>query len=132
MDRAPARFAGVMPLVKFKGVDHEPNVFLSNAAPDEPLEVTPDLRLVRILDYQVESLTKPVALEACRGGSRLRQSVVTFQTCAGKMWWAVRSASLGVACGCPNWSRIETPAKRRKRDLIPTTKTTARGRSGRP
>jgi hypothetical protein len=93
MDRAPARFAGVMPLDKFKGVEHEPNAFLSNAAPDEHLGVTPDLRLVRILDYQVESITKPVALEACRGGNR----VVTFQTCAEKTWWAVRSASLGLS-----------------------------------
>ena len=88
-------------LGKFKGVDHEPNALLSNAAPDEPLEVAPDLRLVRILDYQVESLTKPVPLEGCRGGNRLRQSVVTFQTCAGRMWCAVRSTSLGLAQGAP-------------------------------
>ena len=86
-------------LGKFKGVDHEPNALLSNAAPDEPLEVAPDLPLVRILDYQLESLTKPVPLEGCRGGNRLTQSVVTFQTCAGRMWCSVRSTSLGLAQG---------------------------------
>jgi hypothetical protein len=51
-----------------KAADHELNACLSNAAPDEPLkEVTTDLRLARILDYEAESLAKPVALEACVG-----------------------------------------------------------------
>jgi hypothetical protein len=48
--------------------DRELNACLTNAALDEPLnEVTPDLRLARILDYEAESLAKPVALEACVG-----------------------------------------------------------------
>ena len=34
-----------------KAADHELNASLSNAAPDEPLQVAPDLRQARILEY---------------------------------------------------------------------------------
>jgi hypothetical protein len=55
---------------EYKVTDHELNACLSNAAPDEVLdEVMPDLRVARILDYEAESLAKPVALEACIGSS---------------------------------------------------------------
>src|SRR3954463_8444251 len=55
---------------KSKAADRELNDCLSNAAPDEALDdVTPDLRLARILDYEAGSLAKPDALEACVGSS---------------------------------------------------------------